>query len=154
MRNFVGTDSEYIESRVLSATPAGLIEILYEKALEHMASAQFHLRAGEVVERGQAISKVQAIINELNHALDPKKGGEIAVNLQRLYEYSLLKLTEAHRFGSEAGLVEVERILQNMLDGWREATRPTDNSFHYDSVTADHMMLQPEAAPALRSWTL
>ncbi|MBN9663880.1 MAG: flagellar export chaperone FliS [Acidobacteria bacterium] len=154
MRNFVGTDSEYIESRVLSATPAGLIEILYEKALEHMASAQFHLRAGEVVERGQAISKVQAIINELNHALDAKKGGEIAVNLQRLYEYSIVKLTEAHRFGSEAGLVEVERILQNMLDGWREATRPIESTHNYDSFTADHMMLQPEASPALRSWTL
>ncbi|MGJ5817928.1 flagellar export chaperone FliS [Paludibaculum fermentans] len=154
MRNFVGTDSEYIESRVLSATPAGLIEILYEKALEHMASAQFHLRAGEVVERGQAISKVQAIINELLHSLDTKKGGEIALNLQRLYEYSVLKLTEAHRFGTEAGLVEVERILQNMLDGWREATRPAQNTSSYDSVTADHMLLQPEAAPALRSWTL
>ncbi|MGC4051559.1 MAG: flagellar export chaperone FliS [Paludibaculum sp.] len=154
MRNFVGTDSEYIESRVLSATPAGLIEILYEKALEHIASAQFHLRAGAIVERGQAISKVQAIINELNHALDTRNGGEIAVNLQRLYVYSLVKLTDAHRFGSEADLVEVERILQNMLDAWREATRPTASSCNYDSVTADHMLLQPEAAPALRSWTL
>lgn len=154
MRNFVGTDSEYIESRVLSATPAGLIEILYEKALEFVTAAHIHLRAGEIVERGQAISKVQAIINELVNSLDRTQGGEIAQNLLRLYDYAHHKLTEAHRFGSEPALQEVERILRNMLDGWREAIRPASNTNSYESITGEHLMMQPESAPTLRSWTL
>lgn len=156
VRNFVGTDSEYIESRVLSATPAGLIEILYEKAIEFLAAAQFHLRAGEIMERGTAISKVQAIISELINSLDRKQGGEVAQNLLRLYDYSLRRLTEAHCTANEAALKEVQGILQNMLDGWREAMapKPVVSSHSYDSFTADHMLLQPEAAPALRSWTL
>ncbi len=138
---------------MLSATPAGLIEILYEKALEHLTKAQVQLHSGEILERGLSISRTQAIINELVNCLDRKQGGEIAQNLLRLYDYSNVRLTEAHRLGSEAILKEVAGILQNMLDGWREANRLTESSRIGEPFTADHVMVQPEASPALRSWT-
>lgn len=154
MRNFLGTDSEYIESRVLSATPAGLIEILYEKALEHLAAAQHFIHTGEIVERGTAISKVQAIITELINSLDHKQGGEIAQNLLRLYDFCFQALTESHFSGNEKALRDVAQILQNLLDGWREATRPKVSGYSYDSFTVDHIPPRPDSDPALRSWTL
>ena len=150
------TDSsnEYLESRVLSASPVGLIEILYERALESVTSARHFLATGDVGNRGREVTRAQAIVAELANCLDSRSGGEIAHNLARLYEYSQQKLSRAHRFGSDEDLNEVQSILTNMLTSWRGVSSPR----HLDPVSAvvDGFHGESRLGPtsSQRSWTL
>ena len=122
--------NEYLESRVLSASPTGLIEILYEKALESVVEARRHLRTGDVVSRGKCVNRVQAIFAELIASMDVSQGGPVAYSLLRLYEYAQFRMTEAHRYGRDSDLLEVEKLVENMLQGWRGVVNQPDPEIH------------------------
>ena len=150
------TDSrnEYLESRVLSASPVGLIEILYERALESVTAARHFLETGDVGSRGREVTRAQAILAELADCLDSRNGGEIAVNLARLYEYSQQQLSRAHRFGSDEDLREVQSILTNMLTSWRGVSSP--RCLDPVSAAADgcHGESRSGSTSSQQSWTL
>lgn len=147
--------NEYLESRVLSASPTGLIEILYEKALESVVEARRHLRSGNVAERGKCVSRAQAIFAELIASMDVTKGGAVGYSLLRLYEYAQFRLTEAHRYARDSDLLEVEKLTENMLQGWRGVVNHPDPEIHtvplFEAMEAGaaHTVSLPS-----RSWSL
>jgi len=68
--------------------------------------------------KGELIGKSIAIIGGLREALDHEVGGELAANLDRLYEYMIRRLTEANRKNDPAVLAEVAGLLQEVKAGW------------------------------------
>ena len=114
---------EYLASRVQSASPMELVRMLYEAALDSVNKASEHLRAGRVMERGQAITKASEIINELRFSLRPVADNEYSNNLAELYGYMQHRLLHGHVEQSEAMLSEVSRLLKCLLDGWVGAIR-------------------------------
>ena len=67
---------------------------------------------------GELISKAIGIIGGLREGLDSQQGGEIAANLDRLYEYMVLRLVEAN-IGNDVTLIdEVADLLRNVKSGW------------------------------------
>ncbi|MBL0159811.1 MAG: flagellar export chaperone FliS [Bryobacterales bacterium] len=146
--------NEYLEARVLSATAAGLIEILYESALEGTVFARTLLKSGEVVQRGQTISRVSAILTELQGSLRDPGDATIPANLERLYEYCQRQLVAAHRFGDDGLLAEVQAILAQLLQGWRGAI-DAQNAGRTPAGPPSVFLNDPHStAPRLRSWTL
>lgn len=111
--------SAYLESRILSASPLELVNILYEQAILEIQQARQSLAGGDVAARAKSISKAIAIIGELQIALDHEAGGEIAANLGRLYEYMRVRLTTANIRQSDAPLAEVARLLESIGNSWR-----------------------------------
>jgi flagellar secretion chaperone FliS len=71
----------YVESRVLSADPLELVQMLYQGAIGAVQDARHHLANGAIAERSRAITKACAILMELAGALDHKAGGELAGRL-------------------------------------------------------------------------
>ncbi len=54
----------------------------------------------------------------LRESLDQQNGGEIAANLDRLYEYMVARLVEAN-IGNDVALIdEVAGLLRNVKSGW------------------------------------
>ncbi|MFH0730472.1 MAG: flagellar export chaperone FliS [Pseudomonadota bacterium] len=73
--------------------------------------------------RGEHISKVMAIITELQCALDMEKGGQISRQLDSLYQYAMNRLSVANCRNNTAALDEVEQILITLKEGFEDAAR-------------------------------
>jgi flagellar protein FliS len=103
---------------VESATPHRLIQMLFEGALEHLASAKGHLRRRELARKGEAISKAISIIGCLQEGLNLEAGGVIAHNLDALYDYMQRRLLQANLASEPMLLDEVADLLREIKAGW------------------------------------
>ena len=108
-----------VETSVMGASPHRLIVLLYQGARQAIAQARMHLQAGNVPERGMAISKALRIIESgLQQSLNLEVGGEIAGRLNALYSYMTRRLFEANINQSETMLVEVDGLLATLEEAW------------------------------------
>lgn len=115
----------YRNNVVLTASPGQLVLMLYDGALRCLASAKdAFARPPEDCRRFEAINaqlqKAQAIIAELRGTLNHDLGGECARTLDRLYDYYLRRLMEANLRKQVEPVIEVERLLRELRDGWAE----------------------------------
>lgn len=114
-----------IETGVVAASPHKLIVMLFDGALAAVATALQHMNTGNIPAKGQSISKAISIIDSgLRASLDHKVGGEVAVNLDALYEYMSNRLMIANLNNQPEVLEEVQRLLQELRSAW-EAIAPT-----------------------------
>jgi flagellar protein FliS len=110
-----------LETSVISASPHKLIVMLYDGALAAIKSAASHMAAGNIAEKGAAISKALDIINNgLRASLDKKAGGEIASNLDSLYVYMTERLLTANLQNKLSLLDEVQTLLADLRDAWTQ----------------------------------
>ncbi|MWK54499.1 flagellar export chaperone FliS [Metapseudomonas otitidis] len=107
-----------VQAQVAEASPHRLIQMLMEGGLERMAQAQGAMMREQGSLKGELISKAIAIIGGLREALDPTRGGEIASNLDRLYEYMIARLIEANKANDPALVNEVAGLLREVKSGW------------------------------------
>lgn len=110
-----------IESEVSHATPHRLIQMLFEGALSKLAAAQGALERGDLATKGEALGKAINIIGGLRSSLDISTG-EIAENLDGLYEYMNVRLLEASMQKDPQKIAEVTQLLKTLKSGWDEIT--------------------------------
>src|SRR4051794_40906990 len=129
------------ENEILSATPLELIEMLYKGAIGFINDARRHLRAGDIRERSNAISKAAAILSELSQSLDYEKGGSIAKNLGELYDYMQRLLLKANSEQIEPPLAETAKLLETLLEGWQACTPAPAASAYQKHYEKDYVPL-------------
>lgn len=105
-------------SAVEDASPHRLIQLLLDGALERIAVARRALESGQVAARGTAIGKTVDIVSALRSSLNFEAGGEVAANLEALYDYVERRLLQANLEASEAMLDECARLLHEVKEGW------------------------------------
>jgi len=105
-------------AQVSDASPHRLIQMLMEGGLSRLAQAKGAMLHGQQAAKGELISKAIGIIGGLRESLDLQKGGEIATNLDRLYEYMVARLVEANIGNDPALIDEVAGLLRNVKSGW------------------------------------
>src|SRR3974377_1434726 len=108
---FQSAHDAYLESRVLSAGPLELVQMLYQGAIGAVQDARHHLAEGKILERSRAISKACAILTELTAALNHEASGELAGRLAALYDYMQRQLLEANFRQADEPLGEVLGLL-------------------------------------------
>ncbi|SIQ43337.1 flagellar export chaperone FliS [Aquipseudomonas alcaligenes] len=106
------------QAQVSDASPHRLIQMLMEGGLSRIAQAKGAMQHGQQAAKGELISKAIGIIGGLRAGLDLEQGGEIAVNLDRLYEYMTARLIEANIGNDVTILDEVSGLLRNVKSGW------------------------------------
>ena len=110
-----------VETAVSEASPHQLVNLLLEGLLGNIGSARAALKRGDMATKGMQINKAVRIIDEaLKPALDLAKGGDIAANLNGLYGYCSLRLTEANLRNDDAALADVIRVVEPLADGWKK----------------------------------
>jgi len=92
--------------------------MLLEGALEKIAIAKGHMERNEIAQKGKAISWAIDILDGLRMSLDQDAGGELAVNLDGLYDYMSVTLLEANKDNSKEKLNEVSRLLNGIKSAW------------------------------------
>lgn len=115
MRQYQTVDTD---AQALDATPHRLIQMLMEGGLTRIAQARGAIERGWTAEKGELIGKAVGIVGGLRNGLDFEKGGELAQNLDRLYDYMIAKLTEANVHNDVARLDEVANLLREIKSGW------------------------------------
>ncbi len=105
-------------SGVAAASPHRLITMLMDRALARLARAKGHMQRGDIAEKGTHISGAMAILDGLRASLDPQKGGEIAANLDALYDYMNRQLVVANIANDIDILDEVTALIREIRSGW------------------------------------
>lgn len=101
-----------------AASPHMLILMLLNGAIDKISAARGFLERGHVEQKGRHIFWAVSIVAGLRSCLDLEKGGEIAENLQRLYDYIERRLMEANTRNDPALLDEVVGLLRTVKEGW------------------------------------
>ncbi len=110
-----------VESAVLSASPYQLVNLLFDGALSALKRARILMAQGDSAGRGAAISKAITIISGgLQSGLDHSVNSELCKNLDDLYDYMVRRLLQANLYSDPAAIDEVEHLLTNIADAWRE----------------------------------
>ena len=116
---------------VAAASPARLVQIMFEQILTHLATAQGcmgrienNMPLAEVVTKGKAMGKAIRLIDQLNNTLDMERGQQIAENLRSLYVYMLARLTLANITNSPQIVAEVASLVQKVKAGWDQIVEP------------------------------
>jgi flagellar protein FliS len=110
-----------VETAVSEASPHQLVNLLLEGLLRHVGAARAAMQRGDVAAKGKQINAAVRILDEgLKPALDLAKGGDLAANLNGLYGYCSLRLTEGNLRNDDAALADVIRVIEPVADGWRQ----------------------------------
>ncbi len=107
-----------VQSRVEAASPHHLILMLMEGALEKINLARGQMEAGNIAQKASNIGWAISIIDGLRASLDLEAGGDIARNLNDLYDYMENRLLEANIKNDTAALDEVKGLLREIREAW------------------------------------
>lgn len=108
-----------LEAQILSSDPVLLVDILYSLAIDSVDAARSAHQRGEILSRGRHTTKTFDVLVELQHSLNFEKGGEIARNYARLYDYCQRRVLEGHTAAAEACFAEVASLLRDMKEAWQ-----------------------------------
>ncbi len=114
-------ETQYNKSKIYSASPEETVLMLYDGAIRFLRSA-----VAEIVERenipkkAELIDRALKIIDYLHSCLDKEKGGGIAENLNLLYDYMMIQLTEANMRNDHQKIEEVVNLLITLREGWNK----------------------------------
>ena len=107
------------------ASPHQFVQLMLDSILSRIAEATGHLERGEVAAKGEKISKALGIIEALMLGLDKERGGDLAQNLERLYDYASRTLLRAHLENRSDLLKEVTALLREIKLGWDGIAPPS-----------------------------
>jgi flagellar protein FliS len=109
----------YQDAAVTTQSKGRLIVLLYDGAIKFLKLAIKELEAENYEAKGRYIARAQDIINELNAVLDADAGGEIALNLRKLYCFMNRRLSEANTKRDPQMIREVITLMEELSQSWK-----------------------------------
>lgn len=117
-----------VSSGVESADPHQLIQMLMNGALEKIAIAKGHMERNDISQKGGNISWAISIIDGLRASLNVDDGGEIAQNLDDLYDYMTRRLARANIENNPDLLDEVSSLVRSVKGAWDQMPESSSNT--------------------------
>ena len=105
-----------------SRSPLELVVMLYDGGIRFVGEAREAHDRKDHVARAIAVSKALAIVGELSNTLNLSEGGELALELDRLYDYMMGRLLDVTTKSDMSGLEEVQRLLTTLREAWAQVT--------------------------------
>ena len=99
--------------------PHELVKLLFAGLTDRIAMARAALEKGDRVARAIAVTKAQKILFGLRDSLDFEAGGELALNLDSLYDYCLRRLVNAHAREDDEIFAEVMDLMVSIREAWK-----------------------------------
>ena len=111
---------QYTNIHIATVDRGRLLLMLYDGCLKFLKLSKAGLEAKDLPKFARFLSKGQAIISELMLTLDFEKGGEIAKDLDRLYDFMLFYLTEANLEKNPEKIQRVINLLETIAGAYRD----------------------------------
>lgn len=119
----------YQTTRIRTAPRGHLVVILYDIIIRGLSLAVDSLVDHDFETANKSIHKVQNILSELLAHLNIEEGGEVSVNLQRLYVHFKSQLREANRSYDKQKLKKLITQTKQLREAWDDidkVARQTD----------------------------
>lgn len=110
----------YQTVQVTTTDKGRLLLMMYEGAIKFLKQAKSGIESNDIVKFCKYLSKGQAIIAELMNTLDFEKGGQIARDLDRLYDFMLFYLTEANLYRDPKRVQKVIGLIDTIYAAYKE----------------------------------
>ncbi len=108
-----------LETGVAAASPHRLIEMLFDGAILSVTQGREATLARDFARKGETLSRAIDIIQHgLRASLDRGAGGELARQLDALYDYMVARLLIGSAQARTEPLDEVTRLLLELREAW------------------------------------
>ena len=115
--------ARYQTQQVMTASPAKLISMLYDKAILSLKEAVAAIEKGDIEARWRANKKAMDIIGHMWSTLDLEKGGEIARNLDGLFSFMLARLPRVDIENDPEVANQVIELLEPLRRSWHDIVK-------------------------------
>ena len=130
--NIISVVDEYVRlglrTDIETASPHRLILLLLDGATDKLRAARRAMDQAKIADKGANISWSISIFDGLRASLNLEQGGELAANLDRLYDYMTRTLVEANLNGDRRKLDEVEGLLNEIRAAWKGIEGEIENA--------------------------
>ena len=109
-----------VNSQLASASPHRVVLMLLTGAIERLVQAKAAMEQGNVSAKGERVSKALAIIGTLRDSLSMEDGGEIATNLDSLYDFMMRHVIDGSTNNKPENLAEVVDLLREIKSAWEQ----------------------------------
>ncbi|MDD1792462.1 flagellar export chaperone FliS [Enterovibrio makurazakiensis] len=107
-----------VDSQLSAASPHKVIQMLMAGAIERLIQGKAAMLQGDIPMKGERLGKALDIIISLRTCLSMDDGGEIATNLDALYDFMIRQISEANRDNLDAPIDDVIDILREIKSAW------------------------------------
>ena len=118
---------DYQSMQILSAKPEKLILMLYDGAIRFIQQGIKAMNENKIELAHNNLLRSQNIMVELMASLNFEKGGELAVNLFRIYEFMHYTLVQANVKKEAEPLARVAEQLKMLRESWSQALKKEEN---------------------------
>ena len=107
-----------LQSRVASASPHGLVSLLYEELLQSLDLLVVQFSRGKPIMGNPHHSKALSILIALESSIDFAKGGNLAGILQRIYRSAVRTLNNAASANDVDHVTDVRSAISEIAYAW------------------------------------
>ena len=134
----------YVKNDLENLSREEIVVKLYEALRIRLQAAIEEINDGNIAKKAEHLSRALAIVLELQASLDMEQGGEIAANLNDLYDYLVSDLLMANLKNDTQKIEEALKVVEPLLEAWTEIAKgkkpeakPVDNSVNNVAGNAD-----------------
>lgn len=103
---------------VEAADPHRLVSLLYDGLSEALSASRGAIERGDVSAKTKEICKAAGIVDALRSSLNMDRGGEMAVNLDRLYEFMSQQITQANLHDDVSAVEATLELAETLRGAW------------------------------------
>jgi flagellar secretion chaperone FliS len=107
-----------LEGLVSQASPHELVRMLMDGFLDRVSAARAQIANNDIAGKGVSLGRALGIIEGLRTSLDADAGGELAENLENLYDYIARRVVQASATNEVAALEEVSALMTQIRESW------------------------------------
>ena len=151
---------QYRELAVKSATPVGLIILLYDFAIEALVRAAREIDSGNIEGRTAELNYCLSVIAELQRSLNHEAGGDVTRRLTDLYDVARGKILEANIKSSKEIIDRLAGVLMSIREAWQVVEEKTAENPGMELAaeappmkTAEPSPVAPENEPTNLRWS-
>ncbi|MCY9827487.1 flagellar export chaperone FliS [Vibrio chagasii] len=107
-----------VDSQLTAASPHKIVQMLMAGAIERLIQGKAAMQAGNIPVKGERLGKALDIIISLRSCLSMDDGGDIAKNLDQLYEFMITQISAANHKNDPQTIDDVIDIIREIKSAW------------------------------------
>lgn len=111
----------YQRRLIETATPIGLIVLLFERAVLALERAGAAMERNDIETRTAELNRALAIVAELKRSLNFERGGQVAHTFDRFYQMAERQIVTAACRRDRALIGQLQKQFCQIRDAWRQA---------------------------------